>query len=165
MVISTAKTDLGLRSRTFSLKINKLPTFSEITQAWQCLKIVFIRSDEVTYWILTSDYVLNLRYRPHYSKYKICTTYHKITQLWHHKNYLCQMKECSKFPLPTVFQNWDIDPSHSDYNIFFKMLQNHTSLTLFTLCVHECLKNILYTKFYLHTVFQSWDMEPLLWIL
>ena len=23
-----------------------LPTFSEITQAWQCLKIVFIRSDE-----------------------------------------------------------------------------------------------------------------------
>ena len=32
--------DLGLRSRTFSLKIYKLPTFSEITQASQCLKIV-----------------------------------------------------------------------------------------------------------------------------
>ena len=34
-VISTAQIDLGLRSRTFSLKIisNKLPTFSEITQA------------------------------------------------------------------------------------------------------------------------------------
>ena len=45
----TAQTDLGLRSRTFSLKINKLPTFSEITQAWQCLKIVFIWSDEFTY--------------------------------------------------------------------------------------------------------------------
>ena len=43
------QTELGLRSRTFSLKINKLPTFSEITQAWQCLKIVFIRSDELTY--------------------------------------------------------------------------------------------------------------------
>ena len=28
----SAKTDLGLKSRTFSLKINKLPTFSEITQ-------------------------------------------------------------------------------------------------------------------------------------
>ena len=42
------KTDLGLRSRTFSLKINKLPTFSEITQA-QCLKIVFLRPDEFTY--------------------------------------------------------------------------------------------------------------------
>ena len=49
IVISTAQTDLGLRSRTFSLKINKLPTFSEFTQAWQCLKSVFIRSDEFTY--------------------------------------------------------------------------------------------------------------------
>ena len=28
------KTDLGLRSRTFSLKINKLPTFFELTQVW-----------------------------------------------------------------------------------------------------------------------------------
>ena len=45
----TAQTDLGLRSRTFSLKINKLPTFSEISQACQCLKIVFIQSDEFTY--------------------------------------------------------------------------------------------------------------------
>ena len=43
------KTDLGLISRTFSLKINKLTTFSEITQVWQCLNIVFIRSDEFTY--------------------------------------------------------------------------------------------------------------------
>ena len=33
MVISTAQADLGLRFRTFSLKINKLPTFSEIIQA------------------------------------------------------------------------------------------------------------------------------------
>ena len=47
--VSFQLTDLGLRSRTFSLKINKLPTFSEITQAWQCLKIVLIRSDEFTY--------------------------------------------------------------------------------------------------------------------
>ena len=31
-VISTTQTDLGLRSRTFSQKINKLPTFSEITR-------------------------------------------------------------------------------------------------------------------------------------
>ena len=46
---STAQTDLGLRPRTFSIKINKLPTYSEITQTWQCLKIVFIRSDEFTY--------------------------------------------------------------------------------------------------------------------
>ena len=45
IVISTAQTDLGLRSRTFALKINKLPTFSEISQAWQCLKIVFIDLD------------------------------------------------------------------------------------------------------------------------
>ena len=46
---STANADLGLRPRTFSLKNNKLPTFSEITQAWQCLKIVFIWSYEFTY--------------------------------------------------------------------------------------------------------------------
>ena len=49
LVTSTAQTDLGLRYRTFSLKKNWLITFSEITQAWQCLKIVFIRSDEFTY--------------------------------------------------------------------------------------------------------------------
>ena len=29
--MSSEQTDLGLRSRIFSLKINKLPTFSEIT--------------------------------------------------------------------------------------------------------------------------------------
>ena len=39
IVISTAQTDLGLRFGTFSLKINNLPTFSEITQAWQCFKL------------------------------------------------------------------------------------------------------------------------------
>ena len=32
IVISTAQTDLGLKSSTISLKINKLPTFSEITR-------------------------------------------------------------------------------------------------------------------------------------
>ena len=44
VVSSTAQTNLDLRCRTFSLKINKFSSFSEITQAWQCLKIVFIRS-------------------------------------------------------------------------------------------------------------------------
>ena len=34
-----------LRSRTFSLKVNKLHIFSEITQV---LKLAFIRSDEFT---------------------------------------------------------------------------------------------------------------------
>ena len=43
IVISTAQTDLGLRSRTFSLKLNKLPT------SLKCGKIVFKRSDELTY--------------------------------------------------------------------------------------------------------------------
>ena len=33
IAISTAQTDLGLRSIAFSLKTNKLPIFSEITQA------------------------------------------------------------------------------------------------------------------------------------
>ena len=66
IVISTAQTDLGLRSRTFSLKIKKLPTFSEINQGWHCLKIVLIQSDELNF----NFTVLNLRYRSHYSKYK-----------------------------------------------------------------------------------------------
>ena len=45
IVISTAQTDLGLRIWNFFSKINnKLPTFSKITQVWQCLKIVFIWS-------------------------------------------------------------------------------------------------------------------------
>ena len=48
IVISTAQTDLGLRSRTF-LKINKLPAFSENNQGWHCLKIVFIQSDELNF--------------------------------------------------------------------------------------------------------------------
>ena len=43
IVISTAQTDLGLRSRTFSLKLNKLPT------SLKGGKIVFKRSDELTY--------------------------------------------------------------------------------------------------------------------
>ena len=47
IVISTAQTDLGLISRTFYLKINRFPTFSEISQGWQCLKIVFFWSDEL----------------------------------------------------------------------------------------------------------------------
>ena len=47
--ISIAQTDLGLRCRIFSPEINKLPTFSEITQAWHCLRNVLIQSDEFTY--------------------------------------------------------------------------------------------------------------------
>ena len=42
MVTRSYILQIGLRPRTFSLKINMLPTFSEITQAWQCLKLVFI---------------------------------------------------------------------------------------------------------------------------
>ena len=34
-----AQTDLGLRSRTFSLKIYKLPTFSEINQVGNVQKL------------------------------------------------------------------------------------------------------------------------------
>ena len=44
------------------------------------------------------------------------------------------------------------------------MLQNHSSVKLFTLWIHECLTNI-YTKFYPRTLSQSLDMDPLLWIL
>ena len=38
-----------MRSTTFSLRINKLATFSEITQAWQCIMIVLIQSNMFTY--------------------------------------------------------------------------------------------------------------------
>ena len=44
-------------------------------------------------------------------------------------------------------------------NIFFNMLQNHSSVKWFTLCIHECVMNI-YTKFYPRTVSQSLDMDP-----
>ena len=36
--IQTVKTDISLRYRTFSQKINKMPTFSEVTELWQYLK-------------------------------------------------------------------------------------------------------------------------------
>ena len=58
------RTNLSLTSRTFSLKINNVPTFCEITQLWQYLKIVLTWSDEFTYCISTFKYVLNLRCRP-----------------------------------------------------------------------------------------------------
>ena len=38
LVISTAQTDIGLKSINFSLIINKLSTYSEITHVWQKLK-------------------------------------------------------------------------------------------------------------------------------
>ena len=44
-----AQTDLGLISRTFSLKNNNLPAFSEIIQVSQWVKMVFIWSDEFTF--------------------------------------------------------------------------------------------------------------------
>ena len=47
--ILIAQTDMSQTYKNFSLKINKLTTFSEITKVWQCVKIVFIRSDEFTY--------------------------------------------------------------------------------------------------------------------
>ena len=58
IVISTAQTDLGLISITFSLKINKFSTFSEINQGCQCLKIVFIWSDELTYPVMNFKFTL-----------------------------------------------------------------------------------------------------------
>ena len=36
IVISTTQADLGLKYRTFL----QAPTFSEITEVWQCLKMV-----------------------------------------------------------------------------------------------------------------------------
>ena len=43
--MSTAQTDLGLRYRTFSsnTSINKLPTFSELTQVFQWLNVYMVR--------------------------------------------------------------------------------------------------------------------------
>ena len=38
-----------IKDQTLSLNINKSPTFSEITEAWQCLKVMLIWSNEFTY--------------------------------------------------------------------------------------------------------------------
>ena len=61
------------------------------------------------------------------------------------------MNECSKFPLPTVFQNRDIDPSHSDYScglstatIEYSSLSVCLSVCLcvcVSVCVHDNSKN------------------------
>ena len=77
---STAQTNLGLRPRTFSLKINKLPIFSEITQAWQCLKIVFIRQISSHTEFQLQIMFLTLDIDPTTPNIKIYTTHHKITQ-------------------------------------------------------------------------------------
>ena len=57
-----------------------------------------------------------------------------------------------------VLKFLDVGNTHSDIldllNTFFNMLQNHSSVKLFTLCIHEYLMNI-YTKFYPRTVSQS----------
>ena len=53
IVISTAQTDLGLRSRPFCLKINKLATFLKSIKAWQCLKIVGQMSSHTEFHIHT----------------------------------------------------------------------------------------------------------------
>ena len=40
-----------------------------------------------------------------------------------------------------------IHTPYSDYKIFSYLQQNNSSVTLFTICVYECLMN-MYTKFY-----------------
>ena len=51
--------------------------------------------------------VLNLRYRLHYSKYNdlYYTAQNCSTVTTYSFAYWCQMKEYSKFPVPTAFQN------------------------------------------------------------
>ena len=66
------------------------------------------------------------------------------------------MKQYSKFYLPTMFQ------SCSKYKKnFCYMIQNHSSITLFIICVHvyKCLMNI-YTKLYPPPMLQRSDMDP-----
>ena len=60
IVISTAQADLGLRLKTFSLKIIKLPTFSEITQ----------------------DISKDIDIDPTTSDINTCITHYEITQSW-----------------------------------------------------------------------------------
>ena len=57
-IISTAQTDLSLRYRTFSEKINKLPTVSKIIQVRQYFKIVFMCVTSVLMILIsTSHYI------------------------------------------------------------------------------------------------------------
>ena len=64
----------------FSLKINKLPPFSEI-EVWHYLKTVFYMSDAFTYRISTSHYVKpEIQTLPTLNM-KACTTCNKITHV------------------------------------------------------------------------------------
>ena len=87
------------------------------------VKIVFIWSDEFAYWISTSHYILNLRYRSPHAAYAIFSYPLKksqcVTKLWIHRRvtlfticiYLCLLNIYTKINLSTVFQSWDMDPS------------------------------------------------------
>ena len=92
----TAQNDISQTCRTFSLKINKLPTFSEINQVFQCLTVVFIWSDVFTYRVSTSHYVLtcpNIQ-----TKTMSCTTSSKSlndNNININFAYLSQIKACS----------------------------------------------------------------------
>ena len=60
----------------------------------------------------------------------------------------------------------EIQIPYSEYKLFSHPQQNHSSVTLFAICVYmyECPINKC-TKFYLPTVFQSCDRDPSLKIL
>ena len=57
-----AQTDLGLRSRTFSLKINKLHTFSEITQFIEFIENLGILRLLSYVPLLTVEYIYSAMY-------------------------------------------------------------------------------------------------------
>ena len=73
-------TDLGLISRTFSLKINKFPSFSELSQGSQCLKIGLYgqMSSHTEFQLYIMFYALDID--PTIPNIKTCTTNHKIIQ-------------------------------------------------------------------------------------
>ena len=76
----------------------------------------------------TIQYVLNHRYRPYYSKYKdfLLISVRRYMYVLTFISYSVPKPRCR--------------PPNSDYNIFFYMLQNHSSV-LFTICVYEILSS------------------------
>ena len=64
------------------------------------------------------------------------------------------MNVSSKFHLPQCFEAEIQSPLLRLQNLFLPVIKYNLSVTLFTMCVYECVMNV-YTKFYFPTVLQS----------
>ena len=70
------------------------------------------------------------------------------------QNYKCKEVNTPVSKNCLLLLNLRYRPHYSKYNDLYYTQQNHSSVKLFTLCIHDCLMN-LHTKFYPRTVSQS----------